>query len=154
MKIIFLDIDGVLNSHQYDIHRKPTDGNVDDSRLVLLKHLIDQTSAKVVLTSTWRCHWDPEGVHTDEVGKELEAVLNQFGIMLYDKTQTLNNKRAEEIQAWLDVHTYIRKFVIIDDIKFGWGELDPYVIKTDYRIGRGLESTHIEKAIQILTEAE
>ena len=45
-------------------------------------------------------------------------------------------------------------FVIIDDIKFGWYELAPFVVNTDYRIGRGLEQRHIEKAIKILLKAE
>ncbi len=61
MKIIFLDIDGVLNSRQYDAERGTAEGNIDVSRLLLLKQLIDQTGAKIVLTSSWRRHWDPVG---------------------------------------------------------------------------------------------
>ena len=52
MKIIFLDIDGVLNSRQYDAVRGAGDGNIDTSRLPLLKELIDTTGAMVVLTTT------------------------------------------------------------------------------------------------------
>ena len=55
MKIIFLDIDGVLNSKAYDSKRdwnKQT--NIDETRLPLIKQIVEATDAKIVLTSTWR----------------------------------------------------------------------------------------------------
>ena len=58
MKIIFLDIDGVLNSAKYDKKRTADDGNIDTTRLPLLKHIVDSTKAKIVLTSTWRKFWE------------------------------------------------------------------------------------------------
>ena len=48
----------------------------------------------------------------------------------------------------------VNAFVVIDEIKLGWYELAPFVINTDYRIDRGLEERHIEKAIKILLKAE
>lgn len=154
MKIIFLDIDGVLNSRQYDSGRGTTEGNIDVSRLLLLKQLVDQTGAKIVLTSSWRRHWDPAGKCTDEIGKGLEATFGGIGIDLYDKTPELDNDRAKEISKWLAMNRDVDAFVIIDDIKFGWYELAQFVVNTDYRIGRGLEKRHIEKAIKILLKAE
>jgi len=154
VKIIFLDIDGVLNSHQYDSGRGTAEGNIDVSRLLLLKQLVDQTGAKIVLTSSWRRHWDPAGKCTDEIGKGLEATFGRLGIDLYDKTPELDNDRAKEISKWLVMNRDVDAFVIIDDIKFGWYELAPFVVNTDYRIGRGLEKRHIEKAIKILLKAE
>ena len=154
MKIIFLDIDGVLNSRQYDAERGTAEGNIDVSRLLLLKQLVDQTEAKIVLTSSWRRHWDPVGECTDEIGKELEDTFGRFGINLYDKTPELDNDRAKEISKWLAMNRDVDAFVIIDDIKFGWYELAPFVVNTDYHIGRGLEKRHIEKAIKILLKAE
>ena len=149
MKIIFFDIDGVLNSHQYDADRGTAEGNVDVSRLLLLKQLVDQTGAKIVLTSSWRYHWDPAGECTDEIGKELEDTFGEFEIYLYDKTPDLDNDRAKEINKWLAMNRDVDAFVVIDDIKFGWYELAPFVVNTDYRIGRGLEERQIEKAIKI-----
>jgi hypothetical protein len=154
MKIIFLDIDGVLNSRQYDADRRIEEGNIDETRLPLLKQLIDRTEAKIVLTSSWRCHWDPTGEHTNKIGQDLVAAFKKYGIYLYDKTPECNNDRAREIHQWLDQNQDIDSFVIIDDIKFGWDRLEPYVVKTDYRIGRGLEQEHIEKATRILLKAE
>lgn len=152
MKIVFLDIDGVLNSRQYDDRRSPRDGNIDESRLPLLKQLVDRTAANIVLTSSWRCHWDPEGKETDAVGRELARTFQEAGARLYDRTPVLGH-RAKEIGAWLHAHP-VERFVILDDIKLGWGCLEPYTVKTDYRIGRGLEQRHIECAIEILMKAE
>ncbi len=152
--MIFLDIDGVLNSAGYDKNKSATDGNIDISRLMLIKSLIDCTGANVVLSSSWRCHWDPEGKETNETGCELEGIFNQSGIKLFDRTPLLGGNRSKEIRAWLSGREDIESFVIIDDIKFGWGELEEYVVKTDYRIGNALEQMHIDKAIKILTKAE
>lgn len=154
MKIIFLDIDGVLNSHQYDLCRGECDGNIDASRLPLLKQLIMHTGAQVVLTSSWRKHWDPKGTCADDVGRELIYTFSKHGIALFDRTPEINNDRAKEIRAWLCAHPEVDTFVVFDDVKFGWGEFDSNVVKTDYRIGRGLEQKHIEKAINILLKAE
>ena len=56
MKVIFLDIDGVLNS--LDCKEK-IEGYlfVEDKKIALLKELIDATGAKIVLSSTWRRGW-------------------------------------------------------------------------------------------------
>lgn len=151
MKVIFLDIDGVLNSRHYDLNRKASEGNIDTSRLLLLKQLLELTGAKIVLTSSWRSHWDPNGEQTDAVGKELEENFLRSGISLYDKTPEINKDRAKEIKAWLEMNPGVVSFVIIDDQKFGWGDLEPSLIKTDYRIGRGLNMRHIEAAINLLS---
>ena len=151
MKVIFLDIDGVLNSRQYDLNRGENEGNIDISRLSLLKQLVLCTGAKIVLTSSWRTYWDANGEQTDEIGKELEGSFLHSGITLFDKTPDIDNDRAKEIKSWLELHPNVVSFVIIDDMKFGWGELETNVVKTDYLIGRGLEVQHVEKAISILS---
>ena len=55
MKVIFLDIDGVLNSGAYDRRRNWNElTDIDESRLPLVKQIVDQTGAVIVLSSTWR----------------------------------------------------------------------------------------------------
>ena len=152
MRVLFLDIDGVLNSRRYDDERSAADGNVDVTRLPLVRELVERTAAVVVLTSTWRAHWDPLGIQTDEIGAELEATFRRHGIRLYDRTPMKGGNRPTEIAAWLAAHPTTQSFVILDDIKLGWGALDDHVIKTDYRIGRGLEPHHVAAAIDILCQ--
>ncbi len=53
MKIIFLDIDGVLNSRTYDRKRNWNEQtDIDESRLPLVKEIVDSTGAEIVLSST------------------------------------------------------------------------------------------------------
>lgn len=59
MKIIFLDIDGVLNCEKTPNPRKLR-YIVDPKLLKRFERLIERTGAKVVLSSTWR--YDPAGL--------------------------------------------------------------------------------------------
>lgn len=152
MKIVFLDVDGVLNSVRYDRQRGADEGNIDRSRLPLLKRLIDKTQAQIVLSSSWRKHWDADGARLDGVGREMVALFAEYGLSIYGKTDCLDgNDRAEEIRAWLAEHADTEEYVILDDIAFGWGaELQAHLVRTDPRIGWGLGDAHIDKAIAIL----
>lgn len=48
MKIIFLDIDGVLNYEN-------SKSKVEEEKVKLLKEIVDKTGAEIVLSSDWRC---------------------------------------------------------------------------------------------------
>lgn len=54
MKLIFLDIDGVLNYEGYERFTRMGTRFVDPVLIKRLKKIIDRTGAKVVLSSTWR----------------------------------------------------------------------------------------------------
>ena len=73
--VIFLDIDGVLNSAAYDRERTDKDGNIDVSRLALLKRIVDAADAQIVLSSSWREYWEPEDEKCDQIGKELNCIF-------------------------------------------------------------------------------
>ncbi len=152
MKVIFLDFDGVLNSVQYDRSRSADQGNIDETRLVLLKELIAQTGARIVLSTSWRKHWNHDPSLCDSVGEEINAVFGRSGLQIYDKTPEMKpSNRTAEIRAWLQAHSgVVTDFVILDDIVFGWEELEPCLVKTNPRIGRGLERSHVEKAAALL----
>ena len=152
MKIIFLDIDGVLNSVRYDRQRTIDQGNIDETRLQLIKKLVDSTEARIVLSSSWRKHWEKDISKCDAIGRDINEVFAKYQLAIYDKTECLpSNDRAEEIRKWLNRQGNIEAFVIFDDIAFGWGNnLQEHLIKTNPRIGFGLEEKHIQKAIELL----
>lgn len=154
MKIIFLDIDGVLNFKEcnsiFDEYYF-----VDDEKLMILKEIINQTGAKVVLSSDWKIGW----IHRDEgiVSPKskrfiaLEEKMNEFGITLFSKTPIGNQDyRGDEIKSWIEQWggEKIENFVIIDDMD----DMRPYknkLVKTSFLKG-GLQYAHMEKAIEIL----
>ena len=151
MKVIFLDIDGVLNSSAYDRQRSRDDGNIDRTRLLLVRTLVEKTGAKIVLSSSWREHWNKNPDECDEIGKELISDFSSAGLEIYDKTPKVGYlERSEEIRMWLSDNPGIEGFVIFDDNGYGWGDLSDNFVQTNYRIGRGLEQEHIDKALELL----
>ena len=75
IKVIFLDIDGVLNSLAYDRGRKENNRNIDETGLPLIKRIVDETQAKIVLSSSWRTHWNKDFSLCDSVGKDMAALF-------------------------------------------------------------------------------
>ncbi len=149
MKVVFLDIDGVLNSRVYDLERNEGETAIDHSRLPLLKRIVDATGAIIVLSSSWRLHWEPNGESWHAGGHYMDDEFASAELKLTDKTPVLGD-RADEISAWLRAHPETESFVIVDDLFGGWGKLESNLVQTNYRIGRGLEEEHVDKAIKIL----
>ena len=103
MKIIFLDIDGVLNCDKTANPRK-FPYVVDKRLLARLKKLLDRTGAKVVLTSTWRL--DPIGLFA----------AKHWGVPFIDISPDMpKSSRCSEVLTWLSRHPKITRYVIIDD---------------------------------------
>ncbi len=92
MKVIFLDIDGVLNSenHAIELHKLVEEGKLDKEKyyatwdlpykdtILPLKKIIDQTGAVVVLSSSWRL--------LDSKFKQLNKIFSKYGFQIIDKT--------------------------------------------------------------------
>jgi hypothetical protein len=103
MKVIFLDIDGVLNSDQTPNPRK-LPYVVDRKLLTRLKRLLQRTGAKVVLSSTWR--YDPAGLFSAKHHK-----VSFIGVT----PDMPHRPRRDEILAWLKKHPKVVRFAVIDD---------------------------------------
>jgi len=145
--IIFLDIDGVLNSGQDVIRRsreasKNGDGSFDYKFLCPtacsnLQWILEQdSSARIVVSSTWRI------MHNLE---ELIKILKQSGVDYAEKRviditpkdtdDKIGGVRGDKIQAWLDSTRYvIKRFAIIDDDS-DMAHLKPYLHQTNYNDG-------------------
>lgn len=90
MKVIFLDIDGVLNSDAYmkkqlDNSSEGIKSEIDPATLILLKKAVDTTGAKIILSSSWRII---------RKYNELEKFLMKFGISLSGKTPYIDGKQG------------------------------------------------------------
>jgi hypothetical protein len=120
MKVIFLDIDGVLNStafltrqHEAGIELPWPECHLDTAAVSVLNEIVAMTGAVVVVSSTWRI-----GVSI----VWLQETLNKAGFkgLVLDKTVRLNKvARGLEIQEWLDTHKLApgetMSYVILDD---------------------------------------
>jgi hypothetical protein len=102
-RIIFLDIDGVLNSSRTPNPRK-LPYVVDPALLARFQRLVERSGADVVLTSTWR--YDPAWLFSAQ----------HWGIQFVDVVPDLPGQpRRDEIMAWLDGHGEVTRFAVIDD---------------------------------------
>ena len=101
MKVIFLDIDGVLNCAKTPNPRKFP--YIVDKKL-LRRFLVDRTGAKVVLSSTWRL--DPIGLFA----------AKHWGIRFMDVCPDMPKRpRRDEVRTWLSHHPKVTRYAIIDD---------------------------------------
>lgn len=147
MNVIFLDIDGVLNDYNYretvaDYYESP----IDESKLHLLKALVDKTNAKIVLSSTWRMYWGDDS----EDSKKLDEVFKRHGLEIYSKTEYFHEERDIEILMYL-ARNKAESYVILDDIDFNWCEKNRmHFVQTFDETGITEET--VEKAVRILSK--
>ena len=154
MKIIFLDIDGVLNSEMYKARSSENcvDGYIDLSRVKLLADIVNATDAKIVLISSLRIDWDKSSELCGDDGKYINKCFANYELSIMDKTPYISffTARRKEILSWLSVHqNEVESFVIIDDMQDGWESLSSRVVNTN-PYGYGLEEVHVKKAIELL----
>ena len=154
MKIIFLDVDGVLNCR----HTEESIAGfvfVSEDKILLLKEIIDRTGAQVVLSSTWRWGWaykerNPNSTSNDVMLFEaLQERLAEFGIELMDYTPELG-MRSWEINDWLDKHQGegIESYVVLDDRADELYDHEEQLVETDLEYG--LTQEDVEQAVNIL----
>ena len=140
VKIVFLDIDGVLND-ALTIQRLMDDAPTMD-HLECLKAIIDRTGAQIVLSSTWRLFSLSRNI--------VKNKLKKVGLEFIDRTKELMKGRAAEIREWLSRHPEVENFVVLDDDKTLLKEFPNNMVKTAFF--SGLCPEHIDKAVKILNE--
>lgn len=164
MNIIFLDIDGVLNSLPYmeSVKYKNGENSISNFHVKMLSKLYHKFDAKIVLTSTWRELDDSSDETCYKVYKYLVDSLAFYNMDIYSKTPVIENNRPLEIATWLDSRTDkdVINFVILDD-DFSKEDYDLYglsknLVHTTF-FGKnisdsGLQQSHIDKAIIILNK--
>lgn len=151
MKVIFLDIDGVLNGIEYVKRYGRFGVIVDPERMQLLRQLVLATDAEIVLISSWREHWSSVTEQCDELGLEINRIFREYRLSVYDKTPDRRFKRAEEIRAWLADAPSVTAFVILDDMKYPAAPLKAHHVLTSDENG-GLCEDDVRQAIRILSE--
>lgn len=151
MKVIFLDIDGVLNHQKHYEWLMTTDEPTPLQRVYpysefnpkscqLLNEIIKETGAQIVVSSSWRLDGEVR----------LNSLFKHFGLpRIYGITPCLNTARGVEIGAWLVAHPEVDGYVILDDDEDMNDEQKPFFIKTN-PYGSGLNEDVKERAIQIL----
>lgn len=153
MKVIFLDVDGVLNSDEFFDNNKDN-SYIDEKTVRLVKKAVEETGAKVVVSSSFR--------YTRSFGKVQEILLRN-GIT-FDKTPFLDNERGKEIKQWIAENSKISEelkdgsevedYVVLDDDIFDDfdEEILSHLIKMEENevrgFGKGLQEKDVDKIIE------
>lgn len=159
--VIFLDVDGVLNSLAFykGFGNTSEAPDIDIRTVARLAEICKACDCRIVLSSTWRDLKGSEERESCEAYKYLENCLAEYGLTIYDVTPMHLNNRPEEIAAWLEEHKdEVRNFVSLDDdfseeryARFGLGG---HLVRTDFFVtdeaDGGLQDRHVEEAIKIL----
>jgi hypothetical protein len=162
MKIIFLDIDGVLNV--YCEGRDQFGCTFHTNFVENLRNIIDKTGAKIVISSSWRTDgldvmkelWKYRDLPGEviDVTPDSYYLINEGKFEFYDQVE-----RGHEIQYWLDKHKEVTNYVIIDDDNDMLDNQRENFVRTANNmhhddcvdIGYGLTKICSEKVIQILS---
>lgn len=103
MKVLFLDIDGVVNSRRSWVRQGQLSG-IDPELADQVRRIIAETGCEVVLSSTWRC-WP------DSLARVRAGVTPD----LYGTTPVLDGYRGQEVKQWLADHPEVTRYAILDD---------------------------------------
>lgn len=159
-KLIFLDVDGVLNSIEY----------IMQSETLICMECVERLSriclpdAEIILCSTWKELYEDKNRGCKELEvmiSELERSLAAYGMKISDMTGYNNKERPYGIYKYLQEHNYHdgnAKFVILDD-DFSRQDYDKYhlgshLVQTRYFAPAnegGLQEKHVEKALSLLS---
>lgn len=142
-RVLFLDVDGVLNHAGLRERWLETHRVIDEECVARLKRIVDATGCEIVLSSTWRLHHDGRA--------DVAFALKPYRLRLYDWTPDLRAtvERWKEIRAWLDrpQNRDVTAFVILDDEQDA--DVDGRLVQTDFYNG-GLRDEHVERCIALL----
>ena len=159
MKLIFLDVDGVLNSQDYIVKEHDRLGHEAYARVYLnqggtpfdpkcvnfFKYIIDKTDALIRVSSTWRLSKDQRERLNMALGNYANRIIGYTPYLGVEKgrgleiEQILNN--LKEIKCPLE------NYIILDDDKDMTEEQMEHLILTNYKTGLTMENAikRIEK---------
>lgn len=171
MKVIFLDVDGVLNSTRhfetlqnlYDNGERQWNGRLlerplfsyfDPQAVEALNWLVRKSKASLVISSTWRLMGVPrlrakfklEGVKAPLVSRTPDS----FELAAPGSTKIVSLMRGQQIEAWLHQTSYrVTSFVILDD-EDDMDKYLPRLIQTSS--DAGLTMAGAQRALAMLSE--
>lgn len=159
IKVIFLDIDGVLNgddgpplfSEGWPLSHLETHLIEKINQIVEALDQISEIKTKIVISSSWRVRFSLEEITEMLKTKGLRVEIIDATPRIFPRRMSEYIQRGQEIKSWLqNVKEYqIDKFIILDD-ESDMMELRKFLIKTNYKTG--ITDADVNKAINMLKD--
>lgn len=147
MKIIFLDIDGVLNHNAWyksdDYYNNNfKDPDLDPNIIKMLNEVTNKYDIKIVISSSWKI----DTYCIERLRKAgLENVIDCTPNLIFNIPIDIYY-RGMEINQYLQEHPEVDKYLILDDISDFDSEQLRYFYKIDYQVGiRDVDILFIEQ---------
>jgi hypothetical protein len=162
MKVIFLDIDGVLVTNRYlsgleqqALPWRDAHGHAlfCPKCVANLETLIRRTGAAVVLSSSWRYQLkDAAGITAffGSRGVQIDIIDRTPRVDLPGNEISRWASRGHEIKAWLEANPQVMRYCILDDDPYILPEQHPFWVRTTWQYG--FTRSKLEKAVGILSE--
>lgn len=150
MKLIFLDIDGVLNHLRFNEDAQTCP--IDEWCAQRLNDIIKATGAELVITSAWRYMI----FGSQMTGKGFEYLLRSHGIRANIHGWTVSDEvipaRGNQISFYFRIHKRPAAYVVLDDNDDGISKAGHPFVRT---VGvRGLTSDDADLAVKILNQVK
>lgn len=147
--VLFLDIDGVLNSLEFrnnhpELFEIGCDGSLwfDKEKCALLERLIKETGAVIVISSSWRTFTKLE---------DIVRFLHTRGVpsaKVIGATPDLDCNKPLEIQQFLLDNPEIKVFAVVDDDE-ALQVFNSRFVQTTWE--QGLQESHVKELIKLLS---
>lgn len=158
MKIVFLDFYGVITTLK-------SDWELDNEKMEMVKHICDETGAKIVISSSWRCSTLEQTIEYITQGQierghplfimpeyVIDVTARIYGFKYGEREEHHRLPRGVEIDRWLLEHPDVSHYVILDDDSDMLLKQKKNFIKTHSY--RGISKRDVEKAIKILNSGK
>lgn len=166
-RILFLDIDGVLNTERQ--HNRCVCNGVaqvdgfgyafDPEAVANLKRIVKQTGADIVISSSWK-FWGLDAMQRmwerrDLPGKVIDVTPNNVSdemLLSVDlEYMDIPAGKGSEIKEWMTTKgQQVTHYAILDDLPDMLPEQESHFVQTDPRIG--MTKDNAEQVISILTK--
>lgn len=145
IKLIFLDIDGVLNNESTRARAPNSAVGINMGMVSIFKRIIEETDAKIVLSSAWRLYPKIHDYLWGCLGQDIKERC--VGMT----PSSWSDYRGREIKQWLESNKNIEidSFIILDDCN----DMEPFsdrLIQTSWQTG--ITTEHADKAIEMLNK--
>jgi hypothetical protein len=156
MRVLFLDVDGVLNGHDFIVEAQSC--TIRRECVTHLNRVLKATDARLVLSSAWRYMVLGGAMTLDGFGYLLRThgligpsglIVGTTGFDAMPIDPRDRDERARQVSSWLAEHGPVDAYAVVDDDDFGWARHGHPHVLTDP--GRGLTAADADRLIELLS---